>query len=86
MSNDEVARAIQFLTEWLAHFSSEMEEQRESTKALKKSSLRTEKLTKELVADRHRVIQLIELQSSRLDRMDLWWKDHEDRIRRLESE
>ena len=48
------------------------------------ANLRISILTGELVADRQPVIQLIELQSRRLDRQDLWLKDHEDRLRRFE--
>ena len=79
MTNDEVERAIEFLLKWQSEFNIRLEK-------LTDSSERITKLTEELVADRQRIVQLIELQSSRLDRQDLWWKDHEDRIRRLESE
>ena len=79
MTNDEVERAIEFLLKWQAEFNLKLDK-------LVDSNERVSKLTEELVADRQRIVQLIELQSSRLDRQDLWWKDHEDRIRRLEPE
>jgi len=77
MTDGEVERAIEFLLKWQAEFNLKLDE-------IAESNLRISKLTEELVADRQRVIQLIELQSRRLDRQDLWLKDHDDRLRRLE--
>jgi len=77
MTDGEVERAIEFLLKWQGEFNVKLDEMAES-------NLRITKLTEELVADRQRIIQLIELQSRRLDRQDLWLKDHEDRLRRLE--
>ena len=79
MTDGEVERAIEFLLNWQAAFNEKFDKMAESNQ-------RIARVTEELVADRGRIIQLIELQSQRLDRQDLWWKDHEDRLRRLESE
>jgi len=56
------------------------------TVKLTESTERITRVAEDLLTDRGRIVQLIELQSRRLDRQDSWWKDHEDRIHRLESE
>jgi len=93
MTNDEVERAIEFLLKWQAEFNLKLERLVDKVDGLADrvdrltgSTERITTATEELLGDRQRILQLIELQSSRLDRQDSWWKDHEDRIRRLESE
>ena len=73
MTNAEIGRAIEFLLKWQAEFNLKVEK-------LTESNERISRLTEELVADRQRIVHLIELQASQLDRQDLWWKDHEERI------
>jgi hypothetical protein len=77
MTDGDVERAIEFLLKWQAEFNVKLDQMAET-------NIRITRLTEELVADRPRVIQLIELQSQRLDCQDVWLKDHEDRLRRFE--
>jgi len=86
MTNEEVQRAIEFLLNWQAEFNLKFERLVDKVDRLTDSTERITKATEELVGDRQRILQLIELESSRLDRQDLWWKDHEDRIRPFDSE